>query len=394
MHDFAIFKGNCPPQEDVALANSLTYFAHYRHEPELKDKLMDIFIRCYENNYVLRSDFDVLCEYFPKTKNMFEEIALEFVDDEDVSKLDFDSNGDIDVYTLLKNDANDNSGKYYYSYLDLLLLFEMEEYERVSSPREVYHINATPQLTIRSYEKYASFLRCLYSYMSLVPQRRDNYIIFVPNSMAPVQLLDTALNGMDPFHDDYPKGIKVNPCDYIVYNWDYGAFSPDFYAIQQLIISRELGESYVADPATKTYAVQISQETFEYAQERLRIIQSDSNKDVPEAELNLLTDIVEAYHRDHEKFDAVYQPLRIGPSSVDKVPTYWACIRLRRILQPELKRIREEIDALQLNEIEKERIYTERLNKLTEDYIRKHSTFSEDGKLELRIEDDYGDAPR
>ena len=44
MHDFAIFKGNCPPQEDVALVNSLTYFAHYRHEPELKDKLMDIFI--------------------------------------------------------------------------------------------------------------------------------------------------------------------------------------------------------------------------------------------------------------------------------------------------------------------------------------------------------------
>ena len=70
MHDFAIFKGNCPPQEDVALVNSLTYFAHYRHEPELKDKLMDIFIRSYENNYVLRSDFDILCKHFPKTTSV------------------------------------------------------------------------------------------------------------------------------------------------------------------------------------------------------------------------------------------------------------------------------------------------------------------------------------
>lgn len=388
MHDFAIFKGNCPPQEDVALVNSLTYFAHYRHEPELKDKLMDIFIRSYENNYVLRSDFDILCKHFPKTKDLFEDIALEFVDDEDANKLDFDSDGHFDVYSLLKNEANDNSGKYYYSYLDLLLLFEMEEYERVSSPRGVYHVNVPPQFTMRSYEKYESFLHCLYSFMSLQPQRRNNYIIFIPDSMAPVQLLDTGLPGMDPFNDEYPKGIKVNPCDYMVYNWDYCAFSPDFYAIQQLIISRESGENYAADPTTKTYAVQISQETFEYAQERLNTIQSNSDNDVPEAELNLLTDIVEAYHRDHDKFDAEYQPLRVGPSSVDKVPAYWASIKLRRILQPELKRIAEEVKALNLTEVEKARLITERVNKLTKDYIHEHSTLLGDGKIELRIDED------
>ena len=78
----------------------------------------------------------------------------------------------------------------------------------------------------------------------------------------------------------------------------------------------------------------------------------------------------------------------VSASSVDKVPAYWASIKLRRILQPELKRIAEEVKALNLTEVEKARLITERVNKLTKDYIHEHSTLLGDGKIELRIDED------
>lgn len=387
MHDFAIFKGNCPPQEDVALVNSLTYFAHYRHEPELKDKLMDIFIRSYENNYVLRSDFDFISDTFPGVKKMFEDCALEFVPDEVVDNLKFEEDGNYDIYSLFKTDAADNDNQYYFTYLDFLMLFESEEYDRTVSPKPIYAFSYLNQMTMRAYEKYESFLRCLYSYLALPPQHRKDYIIFIPNSCAPVQLLEFGMPGSDPFNDDYPKGIKVNPGDFLVYNWDYSAYAPDFYAIQQLFVSREVGDKYLADPETKTYAIQISKETYEYAKKRLNFLKEKSDSADSDAEFNLLSDIVEAYFRDHEKFSAEHSPLRVGPSTVEDVPAYWTQVKLYRILKPKLDKINEEVKALNLGVLETDKLIRVRVHKLIDEYIQQHSRKIDDDKIELTLED-------
>ncbi len=382
MNRLSLFKGSCAPRDNSAIVNSLTYLAHYRHEPELKDKVLSIITRIYENDYVLRSDFDSLAEIFPSMKQLFEECAYEYIPDEKFDELYSDDDtpaSEVDVYELLKNDESDNGNDYYYTYADFLLLFENVEYERLNNVKPLYQFGDIRPLTMRSFEKYQQFLGCLYSYLALPKAHRDNHIIFIPDNMVPVQLLYTNNTGSDPFHEDYPKGIKVNPGDFLTYNWDYCAYTPDFYAIQQLLIARETGEPYNADPDTKTYAIEISNDRYEFARKRLAAIKKLSQDPSTEAETSILSDIVEAYYRDHDKYEDEHTPFRVGPSSVDDVPTYWAALRAKRTLQPQINEIKLEISALNLNEYEANKLLEKRVHELVVKYLEQNPQYTGTG---------------
>ena len=146
-------------------------------------------------------------------------------------------------------------------------------------------------------------------------------------------------------------------------------------------------DEYIADPDTKTYAIQISKETFEYAKKRLDILKEKSDNADSDAEFNLLSDIVEAYFRDHKKFSAEHYPLRVGPSTVEEVPVYWTQVKLYRILKPKLDKINEEVKALNLGMLETDKLIRERVHKLIDEYLQQHSRKIDNDKIELTLED-------
>lgn len=106
-----------------------------------------------------------------------------------------------------------------------------------------------------------------------------------------------------------------------------------------------------------------------------------------DAEFNLLSDIVEAYFRDHEKFSAEHSPLRVGPSTVEDVPAYWTQVKLYRILKPKLDKINEEVKALNLGVLETDKLIRVRVHKLIDEYLQQHSRKIDDDKIELTLED-------
>lgn len=213
-----------------------------------------------------------------------------------------------------------------------------------------------------------------------------NYIIYIPDELGPVQLLETGKPGMDPFSESYPKGIIVNPCDFIVYNWDYSEQTPDFHAIVKLFVFRESGEAYTADPETKTYAVEISKQTYGFAQKRLAEIRAHGDSD-DEAEEDLLSDIVEAYYRDHEKYvvnpeDHIWM---VGPSRISEVNEYWARVKMHNLLEPEYNEIRAQVAKMGLSEHEAKKRVDELYDKAVEESQRDHIIENPDGTYTFNI---------
>lgn len=99
--------------------------------------------------------------------------------------------------------------------------------------------------------------------------------------------------------------ITESPYDLITFNKEYNAYIPDFYAIRGIAQSLETGEPFTLEPENKTYAIEISNDTYEYARKRWELLrkkrmEDNSFSEDDETEFNLLADIVSSFRFNHK----------------------------------------------------------------------------------------------
>ena len=176
--------------------------------------------------------------------------------------------------------------------------------------------------------QYQTFVAAVHQFLSIEPSRRKGYRIQVSAPDGPASLVDTI--GF--------KGSSIlwfmnlyNPADFVTYCREYNAYTVDLYAVYQLILARqnapteeyfnidlkelEEGIKWPVCPEfdeeakeTKTYPLDISEETYLYAKAQKEAIEAAAKENEADFEknevaLNLFTDIVTSYEEYHAKDD-------------------------------------------------------------------------------------------
>lgn len=186
-------------------------------------------------------------------------------------------------------------------------------------------------------KQYNTIVAAVCKFLSLEHSSRENQLIYVTPPDGPAMLVD----------EDFYFGMSqdwcwhmFSPCEFITYCREYNAYIPDFYAIKQFVINRQntpreelmnpkiiSSEEYYKlseeekfaqafpDPAdkdrdkAKTYAIDISEETYNLALARKTAIQEqikntdDSRFNELQLELTVWADIVDAYDAVHDRDD-------------------------------------------------------------------------------------------
>lgn len=289
-------------EDDVHLINLLKQLGRRRGDEELPQKMCDIIIRTKEAGQLSFDDFNFI------DKNAFDLIQrLSIFGDEFFSEAELDieitnglTHGEY-CEQIVKKLTNPETyiPISFRSFMKLLN-------EALVSETFFRHENACqllPQMDAQVHRTYKGIVEAVYQYLAIPMERRDNYGIFVPGLDLPSSLFD--LERYEPYFLNAFNEKLFNPLDLVTFNQQYDAYAPDFYAIQQLAVSLGNDDSFVIQPETKSYSIEISSDTYAFAKERwnkLREIRQTTVgfSEAEEAEFNLLTDIVTAYKYNHK----------------------------------------------------------------------------------------------
>lgn len=292
---------DCPAEQNVQLANLFKQFARRADSDDLFHRLCDIFNRSQKQGYVDFYDYQFLNGSVIELSgiiSMFQnEVAPGVVPDIEI--LEDMTAGEYDKKFAEAMSKSETYVKLPYSdFYRIFVEFGPSQVFLCEKPQFYFmsHMNC------RSIRTYDSIVEAVYKYLSIPAERHDNYGIFIAANDSPATLFD--LNTFERNPDDYNKRL-FSPYDLTTFNKEYNAYIPDFYAIRCLAQSLENEEPFILEPETKTYAVEISSDTYEYALKRWEELRKKRMEESffsesEETEFNLLADIVSAFRYNHK----------------------------------------------------------------------------------------------
>ena len=292
---------DCPAEQNAHLCNLFKQFARRADSDDLYHRLCEIFNRSQKQGFVDFYDYQFL------NGNIIGLSELISFFQDDIAP---------GVAPEIEISENMTAGEYDKKFAEAMS--KQESYVKVPypifykifvefGPSEVFlceepKFNFMSHMNCRSIRTYDAIVEAVYKYLAIPSERRENYAIFVPGNDCPASLFD--LNTFERNPEDYNSRL-FSPYDLITFNKEYNAYIPDFYAIRGIAQSLETGEPFTLEPETKTYAIEISNDTYEYARKRWELlrkkrVEDNSFSEDDETEFNLLADIVSSFRFNHK----------------------------------------------------------------------------------------------